>query len=75
MHREDERLDKAERDARVAEPEQAEAKPAKNFTVDDEIEARQAAFEKVVDEYNAQADAPDADKDNAADVTGGKSGG
>lgn len=34
-------------------PQRTQEAPAKNFTVDDEIEAREAKFEAAVDEYNA----------------------
>ncbi len=47
---------KADQDARIAAQEAAprtEAPAAKNFTVDDEIEAREAKFEATVEEYNA----------------------
>ena len=49
---------KADQDARIAAQEAAprtEAPAAKNFTVDDEIEAREAKFEATVEEYNAHA--------------------
>ena len=34
-------------------PGRTQGPPAKDFTVDDEIEAREAKFEAAVDEYNA----------------------
>jgi hypothetical protein len=61
-------------EAAVATPEPTA--PAKDFTVDDEIEARQATFDKAVDEYNvgteaavdtpAPDDAPTAEPDFAS---------
>jgi hypothetical protein len=58
----DERLAaKAARQTAQDAPGRTQEAPAKNFTVDDEIEAREAKFEAAVDEYNAGTTAaPDA---------------
>ncbi|ABE61199.1 hypothetical protein Nham_0303 [Nitrobacter hamburgensis X14] len=52
---------KAARQTAQDAPGRTQEAPAKNFTVDDEIEAREAKFEAAVDEYNAGTTAaPDA---------------
>jgi hypothetical protein len=70
---------KAAQDARQAAqnaPGRTEAPVAKNFTVDDEIEAREAKFEAAVDEYNAGTTAaPDSPApDDAVSGEGGADG-